>query len=177
MPHMFREPVVTSRSKPTGHALYYPTCSDWSCDDDQDWDVVRSDDEDYAAIKRESELVYFHEPRKEWHAHLEKVRAELSGGDPLWWGRPPGVVTAKKMQCKDISDEVFLGLVARLEARNGMWVNWGEIVDITEWPWKLVIAKARKLIIRGLLDGCYCSCRGDFELTVKGRHFLKKGTM
>lgn len=36
------------------------------------------------------------------------------------------------------------------------------------YPEKVVLAKARKLIRRGLLDGCYCGCRGDFELTHAG---------
>lgn len=29
---------------------------------------------------------------------------------------------------------------------------------------KVVLAKLRSLIRRGLLDGCYCGCRGDIEL-------------
>lgn len=35
-------------------------------------------------------------------------------------------------------------------------------------PWKVLRAKARKLINRRLLDGCCCGCRGDFELTGAG---------
>lgn len=30
-------------------------------------------------------------------------------------------------------------------------------------PNKVVLAKARKLVLRGLLSGCACGCRGDFE--------------
>ena len=35
-------------------------------------------------------------------------------------------------------------------------------------PHKLVTAKARALIRRGLIDGCPCGCRGDFEVLPKG---------
>lgn len=173
MPHLGRAPAVIARTQPTGKPVYYPECSDWTCDDPEDWTFVLATEEDYAATKRESDIVNFHEPRGEWQEHLEKVRAELSDGDPLWWGRPAGVETPKKMQCKDISDEVFLGLVARLQSRNGRWVMRHEIEELTEWPWKIIIAKARKLILRGLLDGCYCGCRGDFEITIKGRKLIK----
>jgi len=37
---------------------------------------------------------------------------------------------------------------------------------------KLALAKMRQLIRRGLVDGCACGCRGDFELTDKGREYL-----
>lgn len=31
-------------------------------------------------------------------------------------------------------------------------------------PQRLVLAKARRLLKQGLIDGCACGCRGDFEL-------------
>ena len=173
MPHIGREAAVVSRVQSTGASIWYPVCGDWSCDDDEDWQIVWNREEDYAAIKRESEIAHFHEPRNQWQDRLEEVRRELSGGDPLWWGRPAGVVTPKSMQCKDISDEVFLGIVARHQARTGRWMLRGEVEDFTGWHWKIIVAKARKLILRGLLDGCYCGCRGDFEITIKGRKLIK----
>jgi len=39
-------------------------------------------------------------------------------------------------------------------------------------PPKLVLAKMRMLEKRGLIEGCTCGCRGDFELTEKGTRFL-----
>jgi hypothetical protein len=39
-------------------------------------------------------------------------------------------------------------------------------------PWKVVLAKFRRVKKRGLVDGCDCGCRGDFELTSKGRELL-----
>jgi hypothetical protein len=39
-------------------------------------------------------------------------------------------------------------------------------------PDKLILAKMNKLLRRGLVDGCGCGCRGDFEITDKGLAFL-----
>ena len=35
-------------------------------------------------------------------------------------------------------------------------------------PEKLILAKMKKLINRGVVDGCCCGCRGDFTITDKG---------
>jgi predicted transcriptional regulator len=40
-------------------------------------------------------------------------------------------------------------------------------------PNKLVINKMRQLIRRGIVTGCGCGCRGDFEITPKGEELLK----
>ena len=37
--------------------------------------------------------------------------------------------------------------------------------DYPEMPCKVVLAKAKSLIRRGLIDGCACGCRGDWERT------------
>ncbi|MFH2045132.1 MAG: hypothetical protein ABIK92_08285 [Pseudomonadota bacterium] len=37
---------------------------------------------------------------------------------------------------------------------------------------KLQVAKMKSLIRRGLVDGCDCGCRGDFEITRKGVEYL-----
>ena len=43
--------------------------------------------------------------------------------------------------------------------------NWMDIADrLPEYPPKVVIAKCRSLIKRGLMHGCTCGCRGDFYL-------------
>jgi hypothetical protein len=36
-------------------------------------------------------------------------------------------------------------------------------------PEKVGVAKMKSLIKRGLVSGCCCGCRGDFELTTAGR--------
>ena len=39
-------------------------------------------------------------------------------------------------------------------------------------PPEVIRAKMRSLIKRGLVDGCACGCRGDYEITNKGRSRL-----
>lgn len=39
---------------------------------------------------------------------------------------------------------------------------------------KLVLAKMRMMIRRGVVDGCDCGCRGDFVITEKGLTELKQ---
>lgn len=79
------------------------------------------------------------------------------------------------MQCKDIPDEPILKFLLE-RGHDGQWCNWGlgNDRDVTaampaNTPPKLVLAKMRNLIGRGLVIGCTCGCRGDFELTQKGR--------
>jgi hypothetical protein len=44
-------------------------------------------------------------------------------------------------------------------------------------PDRLRVAKMKRLIERGLVDGCGCGCRGDYYLTEKGKYFLEEKTM
>jgi hypothetical protein len=39
-------------------------------------------------------------------------------------------------------------------------------------PFKVAVAKMASLVRRGLVDGCTCGCRGDFELTENGQVHL-----
>lgn len=84
------------------------------------------------------------------------------------------------MKASDIPDEVFLAAVDR--ARSGGYASnrWDvtavlaghpELVGLPSgrgpferMPAKVVLAKARKLIRRGLLEGCECGCRGDWRV-------------
>lgn len=88
MTMMGREAAVKSRYAPPAPPIYYPICGDWSCDDEYDWEFICPNDEDYAAVKREYTIVTYHEPREDWRRRLEDERDRLSGGDPLWWGKP-----------------------------------------------------------------------------------------
>ena len=80
----------------------------------------------------------------------------------------------KRLQCKDIPTRPILQFLKKHDG----WCNWiwlddercvrhampaGRIL-----PDKLVLAKMRKLVAKGYVDGCTCGCRGDFELTDKG---------
>jgi hypothetical protein len=82
----------------------------------------------------------------------------------------------KSLQCKHIPD---LPILEFLNRHDGQWCNWvfGNERDVhlampTGLPEKIVLAKMRQLMARGLVDGCGCGCRGDFELTEKGKQFL-----
>lgn len=89
------------------------------------------------------------------------------------------------MQCKDIPEEPILRF---LSGPFGGWAapGWGT------WFWsddcqpensvvramppgtppKLALAKMRQMLRRGLVKGCGCGCRGDFEITDAGRQLL-----
>lgn len=80
------------------------------------------------------------------------------------------------MQCKDIPDQPILQLLAK---NPGVWHNWyfADEKDVRKampanTPEKLIIGKMRMLMRRGLVDGCGCGCRGDFEITQKGLLFI-----
>lgn len=81
------------------------------------------------------------------------------------------------IQCKDIPTLPILQLMASEPDHWWYWFNTGEW-SITRampdnLPPKLVQAKMRNLIIKGYVDGCPCGCRGDYELTNKGRALLE----
>lgn len=74
------------------------------------------------------------------------------------------------MQAKDVADSDFLGVVSRLsmDFRYGTEFRCVMHYEVEEAfpgaPWKVLLAKAKALHRRGLLDGCFCGCRGDYEL-------------
>lgn len=73
---------------------------------------------------------------------------------------------------KEIPDKFFLLAVEIIREYKGYWVNRTELASYLGEKDKVVLAKAHQLIKRGLLDGCDCGCRGDFEVTSKGKLFL-----
>ncbi len=82
-------------------------------------------------------------------------------------------------QCKDIPDRPILEFLAKLpQPANWGWpdetnpdsVRHAMPADIDD---RLVVAKMRMLIRRGLVHGCGCGCRGDFEITAAGKDYLK----
>lgn len=77
----------------------------------------------------------------------------------------------RRIKAADIPDETLLRVVDHIQREAGMWALVFDIHAVIEdcgIPWKVVNAKLAKLIKRGLLDGCTCGCRGDFELTDRG---------
>ncbi len=84
------------------------------------------------------------------------------------------------MKYKDIPDRPILEFI---DSRGGQWCTWFNLPyadnsvchampDGFALAGKLVLAKMKQLIKRGLVEGCGCGCRGDFVLTDKGRHYL-----
>jgi hypothetical protein len=78
------------------------------------------------------------------------------------------------MQCKDIPETPILAFLAD---HRGEWCHWFDPDRFDRsvrramppgTPEKLALAKMRGLIRRGLVEGCDCGCRGDFEITEKG---------
>lgn len=69
-----------------------------------------------------------------------------------------------RVQAKDISDERFLAAVAKVARGPMRWAMRGDVTAELGFPEKVVLAKARKLILQKKLRGCFCGCRGDFEL-------------
>ncbi len=89
----------------------------------------------------------------------------------------------KPLQCKDIPDAPVLEFVRD----SNRWCTWfgpdqidGALAENSVLramprgtPEKLGLAKMRQLIRRGLIKGCGCGCRGDFEISAKGEEFLR----
>lgn len=68
-------------------------------------------------------------------------------------------------QAKDIPDADFLAIVEDINIKEHRWAfMWDMEAAFPEVPPKVVLAKARSLIKRKLMDGCPCGCRGDFEV-------------
>ena len=82
------------------------------------------------------------------------------------------------MQCKDIPTLPILQLMASEPDHWWYWFkgNWSIQKAMPQGlPEKLVRAKMNQLMSKGLIDGCPCGCRGDYELTDKGRSKLAEG--
>lgn len=89
------------------------------------------------------------------------------------------------MQCKDIPEMPILEFLASIGTTCGgypkpaTWFGYIENGELPKnsvlrampdgTPEKLALAKMRTMIKKGLVDGCGCGCRGDFEITNKGK--------
>ena len=69
----------------------------------------------------------------------------------------------RSMKASDISEQEFMAVII---AASPKWVSRWRMAEALggKYPEKVVLAKARKLIKRGLIRGCGCGCRGDFRL-------------
>lgn len=73
----------------------------------------------------------------------------------------------KSIQAKDITDAQILAAQAAVRGRHGV-PHWATTWDIQEhlaaFPPKVVLAKLRSMKRRGIMVGCACGCRGDWEM-------------
>ncbi len=76
------------------------------------------------------------------------------------------------MKASDLDNCEVLGVVERSCLERGYWTNTVVVAAaFPDAPFKVVAAKLSRLLKRGFVDGCDCGCRGDWELTDKGREF------
>ena len=62
-----------------------------------------------------------------------------------------------------VIDEVKAGTAGVLH-RKGLWTSrWDLDKELPQFPSKVILAKCRSMIKRGVINGCCCGCRGDFE--------------
>jgi hypothetical protein len=95
------------------------------------------------------------------------------------------------VKAADITDAEFVAAVLRVQQAEAerwtdrpilRWATWGYngcdrphlLAEFPEAPYKVLLAKARKVIKRGLVTGCACGCRGDFEVTAVGLQLLNE---
>lgn len=90
----------------------------------------------------------------------------------------------KTIQAKHVNKLPILEFLAGLDQwacifNTGAGENRDELFDNSVWhaipkevPYKVGRAVMANLIKRGLVNGCTCGCRGDFEITDKGREVL-----
>ena len=66
---------------------------------------------------------------------------------------------------KDVDAVEVIYVIALLEAESNIGVSrWSLNEVFPEVPEKVMLAKLRRLIRSGKIDGCVCGCRGDFTL-------------
>jgi hypothetical protein len=78
------------------------------------------------------------------------------------------LLDGRRMQCKDIPNETVGEIVALLtsDGRTALTVHIQASLEVRlgPVPWNLLLAKLRKLVKSGRIDGCACGCRGEFSL-------------
>lgn len=68
----------------------------------------------------------------------------------------------KRIQAKDLDEAPILDVVRALWIEKGSCSRWAVADTLPLVPPKVVLAKLRAMVKKGLLDGCPCGCRGDF---------------
>ena len=70
------------------------------------------------------------------------------------------------MKASDISDKSMLDAIRRdmLVRESTLGACTWTLAEREGWPVKIATAKLRKMARRGLISGCWCGCRGDWEI-------------
>lgn len=78
------------------------------------------------------------------------------------------------MKCQDIPDRLILEFL--LHKKPTLVTSFtgfdNSIHNAVTPPTRMIMAKMKQLIRKGLLTGCTCGCRGDFQITNKGEEYL-----
>jgi hypothetical protein len=106
---------------------------------------------------------------------------EFMAADRWYW--PPDELDATMAECGWQPDDFPHCYMGKVQVSR--WVQyktyehesasrWDIEEELWEYPPKVLLAKLRRLVARGLLDGCACGCRGDFEITDRGKEILAR---
>jgi hypothetical protein len=79
-----------------------------------------------------------------------------------------------RLQAKHLPERMLIEAVRDL---NEPWRpigvdRWTLEERFSDYPPKVVMAKLKSLTRRGLLAGCTCGCRGDFQITQRGKDMI-----
>lgn len=78
----------------------------------------------------------------------------------------------------EVETRAVLALLAKCPGKWHTWDSDGTIMPSVDpafdkgTPRKRILARMHRLVERGLVSGCACGCRGDFEITDKGNAYL-----
>lgn len=82
----------------------------------------------------------------------------------------------KRIQAKNLDERAMLVRVREACEKRGSWAFRCDFEDFG--PSKVVPAKLKSMIKKGLITGCACGCgRGDFTLTERGSEILDRKDM
>lgn len=70
----------------------------------------------------------------------------------------------RRAKAADITDEQLMTAIRAVRRPSSNWSLLGDIQEqLKAHPPKVVLAKLKRMVKNGKLDGCTCGCRGDFE--------------
>ncbi len=98
---------------------------------------------------------------RDWFAkHRDRIAAARSL--PSAPENPPPM--ADTMQAKDVPEQAILALIPAESPTSIGISRWDIGRAMPDVPEKVLLAKLRSMVKRGLIRGCACGCRGDFHL-------------